>query len=154
LIGGNLDAWKVKNGSTKASYDKINILDFGMFVSQFGVIVDPNSTCSSTNSVHADINGDGMVDADDFAFIFNNFLAHSKDCVCPDGVSSGSNDIDPTDTEVSVAQLREWGLPELTVADLNDDGVVNMDDMSAFLAGETPTTKTRRVRTGSGLGSR
>ena len=154
LIGGNLDAWKVKNGSTKASYDKINILDFGMFVSQFGSVVNPNTPCAEEGRVHADINGDGVVDSGDFAFIFNNFLAHSKDCVCPDGVTSGSNDIDPTDTEVSVAQLREWGMPELAVADLNGDGLVNMDDMSAFLAGETPTTKTRRVRTGSGLGSR
>jgi hypothetical protein len=152
LIGGNLDAWKAKLDNPKASYDKINILDFGMFVSQFGSVINPNTDCPGIG-VHADINGDGVVDADDFSFIFNNFLAHSKDCVCPDGVSSGS-DIVPTDTEVSVAQLREWGMPELAVADLNGDGVVNMDDMSAFLAGETPTTKSRRTRTGSGLGSR
>jgi hypothetical protein len=152
LIGGNLDAWKAKLDNPKASYDKINILDFGMFVSAYGSLIDPNTDCPGIG-LHADINGDGIVDADDFSFIFNNFLAHSKDCVCPDGVSSGS-DIVPTDTEVSVAQLREWGMPELAVADLNGDGVVNMDDMSAFLAGETPTTKSRRTRTGSGLGSR
>jgi hypothetical protein len=153
LIGGNLDAWKAKLGNEKASFDKINILDFGMFVSQFGSVVNPNTDCG-TIAVHADINGDGVVDADDFSFIFNNFLAHAKDCVCPSGVSGGSDEIVPTDTEVSVAQLRQWGMPELAAADLNGDGLVNMDDMNAFLAGETPTTKTRRVRTGSGLGSR
>ena len=149
MIGGNLDAWKKDN--PKASHNVIDILDFGMFVSQFLAQVDPNTDCATVHDgAHADINGDGIVDGLDFTFITMNFLKGSKDCVCPDPVAGAPAGL----TEVSVTQLRQWGMGDLARADLTGDGLVNMDDMSAFLAGDVPTAKKRRVRSGSGLGSR
>jgi hypothetical protein len=55
-------------------------------------------------------------------------------------------------TEVSVLQLRQWGMGDLVVADLNQDGVVNTDDMAAFMQGTTPDDKGRdQGRKGSNL---
>ena len=51
----------------------------------------------------------------------------------------------------SIERLRQMGLGDLSVADLNHDGVLNVDDMSAFLAGQTPARKNIRNTTGSSL---
>ena len=141
LIGGNLDGWKKNNPN--ASHDVIDILDFGQFVAQFGWQGNPNTPCG-TQGPHADINGDGTVDALDFTFVDDNFLASSKEC-CAGGIA-GTTPL----TEVTVEQLRQMGLGDLSVGDLNGDGVLNVDDMSAFLAGEKPGKSIRGVK-GSSL---
>ena len=133
LIGGNLDGFK--KDVPEASHDVIDILDFGMFVGEYTEDYGTGDTTCATAGPHADINGDGEVDTLDFAFIEDNFLAHSKDCCCG-GVASIVGR-----TEVSVRELRLMGMGDLAVADLNRDGLVNMDDMTAFLAGERPTKK-------------
>jgi hypothetical protein len=137
LTQGNLDGWKKDNPN--ASHDVIDILDFGQYVSQYGATgLDPNTPCGYTGG-NADINGDGRVDALDFAFVSMNFLAESKDCCCP-------GDQDPAAapvalTEVSVRDLRTMGMSDLAVADLNGDGLVNMEDMANFMQGNVGTTK-------------
>ncbi len=141
LIGGNLDGFK--KDLVGPSHDVIDIFDFGMFVSQWGRQVNPNTPCK-TDGPHADINGDGIVDALDFTFIMMNFLDYSKDCCCPDstaGTTVGR-------TEVSVRELREMGLGELAVGDLNRDGLLNMDDIEAFQAGGLQLKKGSRDRSG------
>jgi hypothetical protein len=148
LIGGNLDTWK-KEGEN-ISLDTIDILDFGVFVWQYGAIVNPNTLCAEKHDFpHADINGDGIVDGLDFTFIMMNFLAMSKDACCPD--KNGHTAAPLALEEVSVSQLRQMGLGELVVADLNGDGLVNVADMSAFMNGVEPNKKDVRVRSGSGL---
>ncbi len=104
---------------------------------------------------HADINGDGIVDAADFAFVRMNFMDSSKDCCCPGSTAGVAGR-----TEVSVRELRQMGMSDLTVADLNGDGLVNMDDycvghrLSAFLGGQVPSRKApSRGRTDSSIGS-
>jgi hypothetical protein len=134
LIGGNIDAWKKKLEGANPSINVIDILDFGMFVSQYGTVANPNTPCG-VNGPHADVNGDGIVDSLDFSFISRNFMKSSKQCCCgPQTASTGL-------TEISVSELRALGMGDLAVADLNGDGLVNMDDMAAFLAGQGPGAK-------------
>ena len=61
-----------------------------------------------------------------------NFLATSKEC-CGD-VAAGSGGL----TSIAVDQLREMGLGDLAVGDVNGDGVLDTSDMDAFLAGQKP----------------
>lgn len=137
LIGGNLDSWKAGGNA-----DVIDILDFGMFVSQYGLALDPNTSCEMAQA-HADINGDGMVDALDFTFISQNFLASSKNSCCENG---GANVADTAITAISVKDLRRRGLGELAVADLNADGMLDQADMAAFMAGQVPSIGTKSTR--------
>ena len=130
LIGGNLndDFW-------------IDILDFGVFSSQWSVDYDGNpadgsggNTDCSTSYPHADINGDSEVDSADFTFIQINFwLGHEANCC---GLLGGGGD-GPL-TEISVEDLRDLGLGHLSVGDLNEDGWLDMEDVSAFLQGVRP----------------
>jgi hypothetical protein len=143
LIGGNLDGWKKFNPN--ASHNVIDILDFGQFVANFGAQVDPDSPCPTAVAAHADINGDGVVNSLDYAFITRNFLAHSKNACCPGSAAAESL---VGRTEISVRELRELDMGDLAVADLNGDGVVNTDDMAAFMAGQQPPVKNNRPHTG------
>lgn len=130
LIQGNLNRDHV-----------IDILDFGTFLGQFNQNHNPgpDKTCEDNNGLgftHADFNGDGIVDVADFSFIQINFLEDDKDLCCPDPSAGAA----PGRTEVSVKDLREMGLAELAVADLNNDGIVNTDDMASFVQGVRPKT--------------
>jgi len=142
LVGGNLDGWKKFNPN--ASHNVIDILDFGQFVANFGSNVDADTPCPTAVAGHADLNGDGVVNSLDYAFVTRNFLASSKDCCCPGSAAAGS----VARTEISVRELRDLDLADLAVADLNRDGVLNTADMEAFMAGQTPI-KTTRPNTGS-----
>jgi hypothetical protein len=138
LVGGNLDGWKKTNPN--ASHDAIDILDFGQYVAEWGENYGgAGSDCDTINTANADINGDGTVNGLDFAFISLNFGDTSKDCCCPDSVAGNRT----VRTEVSVIELRQMGLGELSVADLDGNGLVNTDDMAAFMAGERPKDKGR-----------
>jgi len=130
LIGGNLDGYKKENPN--ASHNVIDILDFGQFVANYLSVVDPNTDCTTTGP-HEDINGDGVVNSLDFAFIMMNFLAESKDACCPDGAAQVYTRYE----SVSVDDLRRMGMGELAVGDLNGDGMLDVADMNAFMAGQT-----------------
>jgi hypothetical protein len=146
LIGGNLDAYK--KDVPKASHNIIDILDFGMFVSQFGVCyADPAPGCH--DGPNADINGDGCVTAADYNFIIRNFLVSSKNACCLGDAASTPTPL----AEVSVDQLRQMGMGELVVADLNGDGLVNAQDMDAFMQGARPTKTSNDRKGGKGLRS-
>jgi len=149
LIGGNLDGWKKSNPN--ASHDIIDILDFGSLVAEWessydsdnDQVPDGNTPCAlygdgATGQNHADINGDGLVDLLDFSFIGMNFLDNSKDCCCPGSASLGNT---VGRTEITVRELREQGMSDLTVADVNADGKVDMADMAALMQGVRPNLK-------------
>ena len=142
----SLDGWKKDN--PLASHDVIDILDFGQFVANYGAQMDPNTDCATVYAGHADITGDGVVDALDFSFITENFLAHSNNACCPEAPASTTGL-----TSVTVRELRQMGMGDLAVADLNSDGVVNSVDMTAFMNGVQPVVKPE-LRTGSRLGTR
>ena len=56
-------------------------------------------------------------------------------------------------TEISVDELRQMGLGDLAVADLNGDGLVNAEDMDAFMQGARPTKTSNDRKGGKGLRS-
>jgi hypothetical protein len=146
LIGGNLDAYK--KDVPKASLNLIDILDFGMFVSEYQVCyADKSPDCH--DGPHADINGDGCVGLADYNFIIKNFLVSSKDCCCVGDAASAPTPL----AEVSVDELRQMGMGDLVVADLNGDGLVNAEDMDAFTQGARPAKTPNDRRGGKGLRS-
>jgi hypothetical protein len=117
----------------------IDILDFGTFLGQLNQNPTPDpKTCEDNfgdGFTHADMNGDGVVDVADYSFIQINFLENDKNSCCPDEAGSTG----PAGrTEVSVKELREMGMGDLVIADLNNDGVLNTDDMVAYLQGARP----------------
>ena len=145
LVGGNLDGFK--KGDIYASHDVIDILDFGQFVAMYNT-TPPIDTPCPTGLGHGDINADGVVDSLDFGFISKNFLEHSKDCCPPSIATLGTT---TPRTEVSVRELRQMGMSDLAVADMNNDGLINMEDMALFQSGVEPTKKATRGAKGAGL---
>jgi len=154
LVGGNLDGWKKDDPTADPSLDVIDILDFGTFVSQFPRCYSDNDTACTTEALNAepgpnaDINGDGCVTTSDYNFVRDNFLKSAKDCCCGPQAAS----LPPALTEVSVDELRQMGLDDLIVADLNGDSLVNADDMDAFAQGVRPA-KSHDRKGGKGLRS-
>jgi hypothetical protein len=114
----------------------IDILDFGIFASQyFGFFGSGNTPCG-TAGPQADINGDTSVNTGDFSFIQINFLS-IRDANCCGGGGFADQDGEPV-TDISVADLQRRGLGSLALGDLNNDGRLNAADIAAFLLGERP----------------
>ena len=140
LLGGN---WLI-NGNLDCN-DHIDIVDFGLFLFQFGGILPVDTPCG-TPQPHADFNGDGFVNALDFAFIAMNFMEESKDACCDDPTSGWRGE--PT-YSITLKDLRLRGLGHLAVADLNGDGVLDQEDMVEFMNGSVPDmTPVREVKRG------
>jgi hypothetical protein len=138
LVGGNLDGWKKENPN--ASHDVIDILDFGQFVANYGMVYPSGDTPCSTPGPHADINGDGVVDELDFTFVTLNFLMSSKECCCGGGVAGV-----PV-TSITAEEARAKGLSEVMAGDLDGDGVLDTHDMNLFSQGVRTKVKGDRVR--------
>jgi hypothetical protein len=125
LVGGNL------NGDPF-----IDILDFGVF---FPLFLTPGSasTPCGTPFPDANVNGDSVVDLLDLVYISGNSLLASEPACCGGGVASKSVDGGPV-TSITIRELRRRGLGHMAVADVNRDGVLDMNDMKAFLQGDVP----------------
>ncbi len=117
LVGGNLNDDLV-----------VDILDFGTFIGRFSFSDPADTTCPPTG-INADINGDGAVFVEDFNFIFVNFLGASENNCC------GQPGLVAPVQRISVAELIDTGRAHLAVADLNNDGWLDADDMAAYLNG-------------------
>jgi hypothetical protein len=126
----------VLSGGDLFNDNVVDILDFGTYVSLFGHDYGSGDTTCATASPHADIDGDGIVFTGDFTFIFANFLRTGDGPCCPGRLDIGH----PPLESITVAELGRRGLMHLSVADLNHDGVVDMNDVVAFLAGARPGT--------------
>ncbi|USN98765.1 MAG: HYR domain-containing protein [Phycisphaeraceae bacterium] len=128
LVGGNL------NGD-----QFVDVLDFGVFISQYGATPGANSPCG-TPSPHADISGDGVVSAADFTFIQINFLkGHEARCdgsflIRPGGPGLSSRPVE----RITLDELERRGLGVLGSGDLNHDGALDVDDIAAFTGGARP----------------
>jgi hypothetical protein len=134
LIGGNLN-----------DDEFIDILDFGVFIGQFGSTPSADTTCL-TVAPHADISGDGAVGTGDFNFIQINFLeSHEMRCdgsVLPSTFEGYAMDRPGVRrlpvTSISVEELIAQGMGRLVTADLNADGVLDQFDIAAYLNGALP----------------
>ena len=129
LIGGNL----FDDVPPYAPPQFVDIMDYAVFINAWAVNYGTGDTTCATAWPHADISGDGEVTSPDFTFIQTYFLYTDETACC--GLLGGGSG---PRTEISVAELHELGLPELTVADLNYDGWVDEADVVAFLNGVLP----------------
>lgn len=127
LTGGNLN-----------DSEFVDILDFALYNAAFGATFA--DTDCSVPAPHADINGDSVVNVFDFSFIQLNFLDASQPNCCgtAGGIGSWPYENDGPITEISVQELRRMGLGHLAGADLNGDGLVNVEDMSIFTQPDNP----------------
>ncbi len=123
LVGGNLN-----------DDNYIDILDFGVFFPLFLSQAAPNTPCG-TAPPDANVNGDFVVDLLDLVFISGNSLMASEPDCCGGGVATA--DSGPV-TSISVRELRSMGLGHMAVADVNRDGVLDMNDLTAFMQGDVP----------------
>lgn len=103
----------------------VDILDFGAFIGQLGVVYGSVNTTCSTLPPHADINGDGTVNGLDYSFISTNFLDFREVDCCGNTLLGDGGPI--TDITVFALGERDWDMAR--VADVNRDGRVNLDDV-------------------------
>ncbi len=113
----------------------IDVVDYAIFQNTTNRLgLSPDTTCDQVGP-HPDINGDGMVNALDFSFIFQHLLkANEADCCTQ--VAAASSRRSPR-ADISVRELRSLGLGHLSSADMNYDGMIDGDDMNAFKNGIT-----------------
>lgn len=123
LMGGNLN-----------DDNFIDILDFGIFIRRFLTPANANAPCG-TASPDANINGDGVVDLIDFVFVQVNSLLPAEPNCC--GAAIAAEAELPVES-ITLTELRRRGMGDLAVADLNEDGVLDYRDMSAFMGGARP----------------
>jgi hypothetical protein len=130
LVGGNINGDHV-----------IDILDFGVYLTQLDWRGEADTPCG-TPSPSADVNGDGLVDTLDLAFIQTYFGAADKNACCPGGTAATAT---PPILELSVAELESMGLSHLRTADLNGDGMLSTADITAYMRGQRDV-KSPRLR--------
>ena len=95
------------------------------------------------------IDGNGLVDSADFTFIQINFLeGHEANCCGEPGMLGMT--VPPPVLSISVEELIDRGMAELAVADLNGDGMLDTEDVAAFMQGARPGLKPS-VKGGSSL---
>ena len=92
---------------------------------------------------HVDINGDGQVWTEDFLYVFVNFLKTGEQTCCPEQRGTSDDDQFVPLTSITVAELVEQGDADAARADLNGDGVLDADDIAAFLMGARPAPRPR-----------
>jgi hypothetical protein len=137
LLGGNL------NGDTF-----IDILDFGVYIGQLSAPAPGANSPCGTVGPHADVTGDGVVSTGDFTFIAINFIRFSElrcDGSMRPGVPKSGGRLhmalpDEPLTVIGVDELAERGLWHLRHADLTGDGLVDIEDVGAFVDGARPVT--------------
>jgi hypothetical protein len=117
LVGGNLngDQW-------------IDGLDYVLFLLQYLQPLDPDTTCGTTG-VHADINGDGIVNVADLSHIQLSMLEHSEPNCCGAGGAPAQGPVD----EISVQDLSSLGLGYLRFGDTNKNGKLDRADIAKFI---------------------
>jgi len=116
--------------------DYVDILDFGVFIREWGWTGDPSTPCPSFPwYAHADLDGSGAIDVSDFNFISAHFGQVGDAACCSRPGSPGD---DGPVMSITVQELRAVGLWRLAAADLNRDHVLDVLDVVAFLSGTVP----------------
>ena len=125
LVGGNLN-----------DDDFVDIRDFGIYFPFFMTAADSDTACGFPGP-HANFNGDALVDLLDLLFISgNSLLASEAPCCGAGGAGRGAGVEDKPIMSISVAELRRTKQYGLIQADVNRDGVLDVNDMIAVITGE------------------
>ena len=120
LVLGNI------SGPGNVRDDVIDVLDWGAYVVRYGLA--PGSGTCGGSAVHADLDGNGVVDAADGNIILANF-GRVSDAPCMAFIGDvGATPI----VSISVRELVQLGMSELVAADLNGDGWLDGRDMKLF----------------------
>jgi hypothetical protein len=122
LIGGNLNDDQF-----------VDILDFGILSPYYLSLASASTACGSTGP-HPNINGDDRVDLLDLVFITGNWLmARKPNCCGGGGAAESASPIEA----ISVEELRRRGLGDMAAADLNRDGMLDIEDVIMLMEGST-----------------
>ena len=125
VVGVKYDsAFTLKQGDSNDD-DLVDILDFGMYVGDFGV---------ATAEGRSNFDGDLLVDNADFSFISVNFFQRGETC------TSGFDGGEPI-AAIKVKDLRRMGLGHLAGADLDRDGWLDTDDVAYAMQYGIPARK-------------
>lgn len=116
LVLGNI------TGPGNVRDDVIDVLDWGAYVVRHGLPVGSRA-CDATN-VHADLDGNNVVDAADGNIILTNF-GRTSDPACAGSTLMIQKPI----LSIRVRDLARMGMAELIEADLNGDGFLDRRDM-------------------------
>lgn len=105
----------------------VNVADWGVIVTRIGSMQPADVDCS-TAGFHVDFNGDGAVTQADGDFIVASLLrTGATGC---GALTGGSAD----EGSMTVDQLAAIAGPDAILADLNGDGMVDLDDVSLWAA--------------------
>ena len=105
----------------------INVADWGVIVTRIGSMQPADVDCS-TAGFHVDFNGDGAVTQADGDFIVSSLLrTGASGC---GALTGGTAD----EGAMTVDQLAAIAGPDAILADLNGDGMVDLDDVSLWAA--------------------
>jgi hypothetical protein len=110
----------------------VDIVDFGVFIGQWPWTGGFDTPCP-TSGFHADMNANGGIDVGDYGFITGNFLVFGDPGCCTGGFRG---DEPQPRLSITMAEALELGLPAWV--DLNQDGVLDTQDVEAFLNGTVP----------------
>jgi hypothetical protein len=105
----------------------VDILDFGRYVADFG---------AAAASGRSNFDGNAAVNSTDFSYISFNFFQRGSDG-CSASLDGGLASDGPME-RVSIAQLHKLGCSELSMADLNGDGWLDVTDMDLWMQGVRP----------------
>ncbi|MEY4119583.1 MAG: hypothetical protein RLZZ116_2911, partial [Planctomycetota bacterium] len=105
--------------------NRIDITDFSIFVADRSVAANFNRAADARSN----FNADNRVDNVDFGNISIHFFRRGESC------TAGFDGDDELLSRISVKELRRCGMGELTVADLNGDGWVDLRDMQIYMNG-------------------
>ena len=103
----------------------VNVVDWSIYVVREGMSMPVNTNCATTG-FHPDFNGSGTVTSADGQFITANFLLNGDS---PCGTAGSTQ---PPLTRIPIDQLAAIIGPDAALADLNGDGMVDLDDVERW----------------------
>lgn len=122
LIGGNLN-----------DDDFIDILDFGVLFPLHLTLANTGTPCGVPGP-DGNINGDNLVDLLDLVIFVGNSLRGSDPECCGSPVTAGASG-GPI-MSITVEELRDMGLESMIDADVNRDGILDLNDVAALFGGQ------------------
>ncbi len=136
-VGNQYSASATLRGGNLNRDNKIDIGDYVVYATRFGIPVNPNTpfVFPAVTHVptlrHADISGDGVVDSQDFSF----FTVLSFGTVDDNAPGNYSREDRTIRTRITVAQaMIESGSRQVANMDFNRDGIITMEEAQRYIS--------------------